>query len=101
MQLIDQGKESERIIAKCKIYGEYAGLPFEAEAENYYWTHDNNDPSTYWWVSGNMACDCNRVAFLPAELREKHNGECGHAILFTKIVPLEGNLPTLNFDDNE
>lgn len=98
MKLIEQGTTSERIIAKCRIHGEYLGVPFEFDSENYYWTHDNNDPSTRWWVDGNMACDCNRVNFLPTELRSQHYGQCGHEIILTKIVPLEGDLPTLFFE---
>lgn len=98
MRLIDQGTSNERIIANCKVTGEYKGIPFESTTENYFWTHEENEPSAYWWREGNMACDCNRVQFLPESLREQHNGKCGGEIYIWEIIPLEGNLPILKVD---
>lgn len=103
---VDAGKQSERIVAKVKVTGEYQGVSFEAESTNYYWVNENNEPSRFWWDEGNMSCDCNRVAFLPEAIREKHPGDCGHTITVFRIIPLEGdNLPiidlTIDKDEQE
>lgn len=49
-----------------------------------------------------MACDCNRWCYLPDNVRDDVNGkDCGHTIKINKIIPLEGDYPTLLVDGYE
>lgn len=96
--------EDGRVIVRCKIDGEFDGQsftyedPYNSDGSQYIWP--NGDPSDYWWRSGNMACDCNLYAFLPEEMKKKHDGDCSHRILIRKITPLEGNLNDI-YDIND
>lgn len=101
-----EGDGNVRIQCRVRIEGEYDGIPFvyedplESEGSQFFWIDGETDPSTYWWTEGNMACDCNRIGFMPAELQKLHPGGCGEAIHLRKIIPLEGeNLPVLNLDE--
>lgn len=107
MHIIDKGTDSERIVCRVMIIGTYKGEMFvyqdgpDNEGSQYYWVKDNMDPSTFWWTDGNMACDCNRSAFLPEHLYKLHGGGCGHEIKFDRIIPIEGeNLPILILDES-
>ena len=105
MKKVDIGTDFEKIICRIRITGQYLGVPFvyedpeDYEGSQFIWTKDM-DPSSYWWREGNMGCDCNRVRFLPENLRHHHGEKCGHEIKFIKIEPLEGDgLPILEFDE--
>ena len=65
--------EPNRVQVRARIVGTYMGRPFEyvdPEGDDgcqYIWYGDY--PSTGWWSTGNLSCDCNRWRFLPEEWR--------------------------------
>lgn len=93
---------------RVKITGTFRGIPFEYidppdyDGSQFLWS--DGDKSFYWWSYGNMACDCNRVKFLPEELKplilkrtsENYADEpfvddplCGYEILIDRIEPID------------
>jgi hypothetical protein len=96
MKVIDK----DRVQCRVVIEGEFNGEKFtytdteNSDGSQFIWLEEN-DPSTYWWTEGNYACDCNRVEFLPAHLKDLHDGECGHRIKLFSVTPIEKELPTL------
>ncbi|MBX2906187.1 MAG: hypothetical protein KF744_09125 [Taibaiella sp.] len=107
MKVIDVGTENERIVTRCRIEGTFRGISFvyedpeDSEGSQYIWTRDN-DPSKYWWSEGNFACDCNRRRFLPENLQNQKDEECGDEIIIKIIIPIEGdNLPVLELDEDD
>lgn len=104
MKILDNG---QRVQCRVMIIGSYRGETFvyedpkESDGSQYIWK-ESNDPSEFWWSEGNMACDCNRIEFMPEHLQKQHSGECGHEIKIQSITPVEGvDLPTLQLNEGE
>ncbi len=107
MKLLNQGTDSERIQVRCRIEGSFMGTKFtyedpkENDGSQFIYVKEN-DPSYFWWTDGNFGCDCNRVKFLPPELKQLFINECGNLILIDRIIPLEGDdLPVLELNESE
>lgn len=93
------------INCRVRIEGTYLGKPWvyvdpPEKRSQFVWPADefgHRDPSVAWWTEGNMSCDCNRQAFLPAEMRPTEKMACsGETILIDRIVPLDPTLPELS-----
>lgn len=110
MRILEDG----RIQCRVEIKGEHDGRnftyidPIESDGSQFIWPRDNEDgwlgeqetldkmASRFWWEDGNMSCDCNRWSFLPDDMKQNHNRDCGHSIKIFSITPIEGdNLPVL------
>jgi len=100
MKIIDK----DRVQIRVRIEGSYKGKPFvyedpiDEDGSQFIWLNGENDDekcSAYWWREGNMSCDCNRCVFVGMPLGEL---KCGNEITIDKIIPLEGNYPTLIVD---
>lgn len=101
--------EDGRTIIRVRIEGSLDGVkftyedPIGHEGSQYIWPkkegeEDDNINSEYWWREGNMSCDCNRWGFLPSNLQRIHSGECGSSIRIYRLIPLEGDFPTVEID---
>lgn len=100
--------DTNRVQVRCRIEGSYNGKPWiyedsiDSDGSQFIWENAETDDekcSGYWWREGNMACDCNRHTFFTN--KEMNFGECGHQIKIHKIIPLEGDYPTLLVDGYE
>jgi hypothetical protein len=103
--------DDNRVIVRARIEGSFKGIPFiyedpaDSDGSQYIWLDGETDSekcSGYWLREGNMARDCNRRNYLPNNLKEDlDEPDCGHQIKIHKIIPLEGNYPTLLVDGYE
>lgn len=85
----------EPMQVRCTIEGEYKGVRFTytdpVGSAGSQFIYPDGDTSTFWWIEGNMACDCNRAAFLPPHLHAVYDAEgkvCGEDIIIHTVTPI-------------
>lgn len=84
---------------RVRITGTYQGKPFTYEdppddqGSQFY--HPDGDPSEFWWSEGNMACDCNRGAYVGIK-----DMPCGDTICIDVIAPIDYDAPPLILNES-
>ena len=95
---------------RIKIVGSFDGTGFTYEDKpgmaNGFWHPEFNDPSSYWWKEGNMACDCSRFRFLPDDMKSRLTPEemttCGCRIIIKTISSVDNpDIPTMELNEQE
>jgi hypothetical protein len=87
-----------RVRCRARIRGRYQGKDFDwidpETSKGSQFIQKDGDPSTAWWIEGNMGCDCNRAEFVG-----KKDLPCGTEICIVTVECVDYNGPTLRLNE--